>query len=259
MIEYAKFSHAGINSLRIKINERSPVGAIEVKGSDLMFDRTGELVEIRKSAINSAYSKVIGVPPGLLKINGRPIYADGGAWGIQKAAENEDNLTAAISFFENQFERTIRLVSFVELYGKDTVAPYYRVTMDERGMLLLTGDKYPAIYFGKFDNPEEQYRRAAAVVEAMSDGLVEPGIKVADILLVDLSSIEYPFFKLANSRNTPNIQAEPARNDSASDVSLIADTLDNSGDVEHNAGAVTNPPREFNTSIFSLTGKSDDD
>ena len=64
MIESANVSLDGPFSLRIQVRERQPVAALEANKSKLVFDRTGELINVVQPTGQYEGRIVKGVPPG---------------------------------------------------------------------------------------------------------------------------------------------------------------------------------------------------
>lgn len=249
-IEHAEIFITGPLSLRIDITERRSVGAIDRDGYRLVFDRTGELIQILDPTKIYNGQLVRDIPPGLLRFDGVPLYSESEAWSIDEAGADGVATSSHPAILETQFARMIHLLQYIGSYCRDYENDINYVRFDEGGRLAVDCENRPQILLGRFDRPEGQFRHLLAVLadERFSD--------TERIICIDLSSVRFPhyhvheeFYTTVERRAIESWQSS----DDDSQVVLIADNSDEElSESEEGESGVEN-----DSGIFRSTGEVD--
>ncbi|MFH1676704.1 MAG: FtsQ-type POTRA domain-containing protein [bacterium] len=188
LIESARISLAGPRSLKIAVTQRKPFAALEKNGFDMVFDRTGELIEIRRSK-NFTGTVITGAPTGLLKSNGTALceLSPNCAIPVRGSCDRE--------FFDLQFKRIIHLGNLLGRYNFGKETPPLSLNLDRQGKITVEYENRPPIKLGLFDRPNDQFKRLVAVLN--EDEICDRN-KVAEI---NLSSLVFPYLILASGTN----------------------------------------------------------
>lgn len=193
LIERAEILYSGINSFKIKVTERRGVAAVNRGGFRLVFDRTGELIDIMDPAEFCPVPEVRGVPPGLLKFGGKPLRMQGDAWRLPENSAPPD-------IMETQFDRLIQLRYFLDRYTPDRDGFMDLIFMDEEGNLTVEYEDCPPVLLGEFDSPEIQVRR---LIAALNDEFLMNTERTRNI---DLSSVLFPCYHVNDAYLTRDEQ-----------------------------------------------------
>ncbi len=240
-IEHARIFITGPLSLRIDITERRSVGAIELNGYRLVFDRTGELIQILDPTKFYNGQLVRDIPPGLLRFDGVPLYSESEAWKIDESGAVDTPSHPEV--LETQFARMIHLLQYIGSYCRDYENDIKYVRFDEGGRLAVDCENRPQILLGRFDQPEKQFRHFLAVLadERFSD--------TERIICIDLSSMRFPHYHVHEDFYT-NVERRAIESwqssDDDSQVVLIADNSDEElSESEEGESGRENDPGNF--------------
>ncbi|HDS30775.1 MAG TPA: FtsQ-type POTRA domain-containing protein, partial [Firmicutes bacterium] len=220
LIERADISITGLFSIRIDITERRSVGALEINGFRLAFDRTGEMIEIIPPSADYHGQTVMNVHPGFLRVGGFPLHLQSEAWAVSGNHFRDETQLAKVAKMETRFAKVIRLMQYIASYGGKFQNHFDRVEIDDEGSLIVFCIDRPPVILGKFDYPEQQFRRLLAVVNDEVFGDTER------ISCIDLSSLEFPHYHVRDKFFTREeliaietwlINAETAEEESSQD------------------------------------------
>jgi hypothetical protein len=187
LIARAEVSLSGPLSLGIKVSEREPIAAIEANNHYLTFDRTGELMEIYGPRDTYTGRVVRGIPPGILKVHGTPMYTMSDIWKLTPVFSNSPVNPETITP-ESQFGKIVNLLNYLSTYAREYDNVLDSVSMNQAGEIVVNYKDLPPIAFGNMDEPDTQFRCLIAVLQDKKD--FDPAV-VTDI---DLSNIQFPVF-----------------------------------------------------------------
>ncbi len=220
LIDHAEISITSPRSIRVNITERKGVGAIEQNGFRLVFDRTGELIEIKHPAQIYTGHVVQNVPPGLLRLGGVPIHGRSEAWHLTGAFLKSG---LELEYFDRQFNRLIHLVHLLAFYGTEYENELTGIRMDNRGRLHVGYVGRPSVLLGRFDSPDEQFGRLLAVLG--DERFADP----EKISCIDLSSLKFPHYHVGEEYFTPAerraIEAWQNESESNEEIPSDAETM----------------------------------
>lgn len=246
LIEQAEISITGLHSVMIEITERRPLAALEHNGCRLLFDRTGELIDITGPDQPCLYPIVSGVPVGLLRFRHEPLYLQSDACGICSGRDD-------VAGMELQFNRLIHLQHMLKRTGDGCPKELDRIIMQPNGELTVKFLDCPEILLGKFDHPDSQYRRLLAVLE--NDEITDP----QRTLNIDLSSELFPcyhvrreYLTLAERRQITRWEVEPGADETVDTAESVEQ--DSFRETDEESGEVV-----IGNEIFSLTGDASDE
>jgi hypothetical protein len=249
LIDRAEVNITGPFSLRIEITERRAVGALEINGSHLAFDRAGDLIEIHSPFETYFGQDVTNIPPGLLRVGGVPLYEQSDAWALQSKNGRPLTDSSDIAELEMRFARMIRLMQYISAYGGKYRETFDQVSVEDDGSFKVCYSDRPPILLGHFDYPERQFRRMLAVLgdERFAD--------TDKIVSIDLSSLIFPHFNVCESYFTPveRRAIETWLAEIADDAPLVADAAGDAEPGEDDTSGV----QEYDSDIFDLAGEVD--
>lgn len=255
LINYAEVSKTGINSIMIKITERQAAGALEKNGSHMIFDHTGELLAILPPGLNPGLPVVTGMYPGLLRIHGISIRAQSEAWVIPAVSQGEGYPLVEPQELDTQFDRLIHLISFLRDYTPEYMETLDSIRMNETGRLSLMYHDLPPIQLGRFNKPEEQFRRVASVLDAFKNDPDSWQVSIDDILYVNLASTDFPFIRVSDE----NYSYREIRGIESAEQVLLSEVKEEDP-AEQNTNAAQDEKRpDFDSGFFSLTGRDSHD
>jgi hypothetical protein len=208
-IESAQVSLAGPLAIAIKISERKPVCAVETNNSRLVFDRTGELMEVLGPREIYLGRIARGVPPGLLRENGAPIHSLSGVWSLTPDLQSGMNYQSMVASLDLQFDRMITLLGYLSAGARDHDSELQCVRMDPLGRISVEYSNLPPILLGRFDDPDPQVRGLLTFLDHPESA--DPAV-FADI---DLSNMLFPCMHTKDNSpvSNPAGQTTPDNND----------------------------------------------
>lgn len=242
-IESAKVKLKNPWTLSINITERTPLAALEVENQRMVFDRHGELIEI--IGPNCTYSGRIikGVPPGILKMNGRRMYQISATWALPEDICEGLSYEDKAAFLERQFDNLIRLSNFLSGFASQYDSQYEHAGFDSSGRLYVKYRDLPPVIFGTLSQPEDQMKGLMSFLSNPS--LADPK-KYSHI---DLSNMLFPCIydlkKKDNSKVLPVTLLDKMKT-SSDETGKKKSDLETGNDKNGD---------QFKDDIFSLTGK----
>jgi len=181
LVEHAEVNIAGPWTLKITVTERQPIACAEYNNCRFLFDRTGELIDIFGEQNFCLYPVVTGVPVGLLKLHGEPLYQKSEKWSLPAEITDVDSINL-------QFNRLIHLQRLINLYLTEKKDDVVNIRMEDNGEITVEFAGCPPILLGNFDNPDLQFRCMLAILD--NETITDP----RRILDIDLSSELYPCY-----------------------------------------------------------------
>jgi hypothetical protein len=252
LIESAEVSLASPFTVRIKISERKPLAAIECNSHHIVFDRTGELIEITRPS-NLYMGRVVkGMPPGILKIEGTPIGEFSEAWRLPYAPDMASVESKNENVLASQFNKIVNLLSYLSINARDFDSSFDSVALDPNGNVSVHYTDLPPINLGTMDDPDTQTRCLMGILDDKKD--FNP-LEVSDI---DLSISQFPCFHKIDGHLTKVEQkaiiawkSAAASTETAANVSVNKKVEEKDSVQKSTAGTETNVKKE----IFSLSGR----
>jgi cell division septal protein FtsQ len=108
-IESARVSLAGPLTIAVNISERRPICAVEYNNHRLVFDRTGELIEVLGPREIYLGRIAKDVPLGLLRENGTPFHSLSPVWTIAPDLGSGRDYQDMVASLALQFDRLTTL------------------------------------------------------------------------------------------------------------------------------------------------------